>query len=78
MNHLRRLVVCHSWSLSCAMRWSLGAVLCAVWSVTASAQDAEPAKAAVPSTVLAHSGLSRSLKSDFFNQFKQADRLSTR
>ncbi len=44
MNHLRR-----SQAVSCVLQWSLAVVLCAAWSLAASAQDTKPAKAAVPS-----------------------------
>lgn len=44
MNHFRR-----SQAVSCVLRRSLAAVLCAAWSLVASAQDAKTVKAAVPS-----------------------------
>ena len=43
MNHLRK-----SWALLDAMRWSLAALLLAGWFGAASAQEAKPAKAVVP------------------------------
>ncbi len=45
MNQLRRSHVFLS-----AMRWSFAAVLCVAWSLVASAQDAKPGKAVVPTT----------------------------